>query len=776
MSISQSIREQLLSSFRAELNEHIQVMNNGLLAIEQEKQKGKARQDTLHEIFRAAHSLKGAARSVGATTIEQLAHKLESVLDGLRNQKIEASAVLFNTCYQALDAVQVVHGAYEAGETTPPSEALKALIALEALLPHGENQQTNVDAPALPTPSAEPPPSPSTSDANSGAIAVGNDTIRVSVAKLDALMTHLSELMVAKTRSEERLMRARELQELLALWQRDWYSVRSAYSRTLHQDLSGTLRRLGPVEKGNGSYSDSRVMGKDILRLLDYLESSQERLSEAATRINGLVREYDADTTQMSQVLDELGEEIKRVNMLPLNTITGSFGRMVRDLAQGASKQAVLNIVGGDTQIDKRVLEQIKDPLIHMLRNAIDHGIESPEERQRRGKSPEGIITLTAEQLGKDVVICVSDDGAGLDLEGIRQAITRQDKTSAEALSDTELKEAIFRMGISTSRIITDISGRGVGLDIVRKNVEALNGSVEVDWTPGNGSNFTLTLPLRLTSSRGLLVQVSDQTFAIPINTIERIVYISTKDIHSLEGRSAIHFDNRPITLVNMSDVIGLGLSSKNNGKPIPVVVLRIADRCMAFTVDELLGEQEVVIKGLGTQLVRVSCIAGCTIMGNGEIVLILNVTDLFKVAARDGHHSMQIFTTNKSSPKTEVQRRILVVDDSITTRTLEKNILETAGYTVEVATNGQEALNMVKANGIPDLMVVDVIMPLMNGFELTQKVKNDPQMAHLPIILITSLDSAEDKARGIEVGAEAYIVKSRFDQHNLLETIEQLI
>jgi len=421
-------------------------------------------------------------------------------------------------------------------------------------------------------------------------------------------------------------------------------------------------------------------------------------------------------------------------------------------------------------------LEQIKDPLVHLLRNAIDHGIELPEERQAKDKPREGLITLTAEQSGKDVVITVADDGAGLDLERIRQAVHRQDKTSADGLSDTELAESIFRIGITTSSMITDISGRGVGLDVVRRNVEGLHGYVRVEWAPGKGSSFIMTLLLRLTSSRGLLVQTSKQTFAIPINTIDRILSIDPKEMISLEGRNAVRYNGRPITLVSLGDVLGLDNSATNNRAQMPAIVLNIADRCIAFAVDEILGDQEVVVKGLGKQLVRVNCVAGCTIMGNGEIVLILNANDLIKWAARDGHRSSPNFTTTDAASESDQRRRILVVDDSITTRTLEKNILEAAGYAVEVAINGQEALEVVKTKGIPDLMVVDIVMPLMNGFELTEKVKNDPQLSHIPIILVTSLDSPEDKVRGIEVGAEAYIVKSHFDQNNLLETIEQLV
>lgn len=453
----------------------------------------------------------------------------------------------------------------------------------------------------------------------------------------------------------------------------------------------------------------------------------------------------------------------------------------------------MLQIVGGDTELDKRVLEQIKDPLIHMLRNAIDHGIEPPQQRVALGKPRSGTITLTAEQLGKDVLICVSDDGAGLDLDAIRQTIARHG-VDAQTLSEIELVEGIFKVGISTSPIITDISGRGVGLDVVRRNVEALHGRIDVDWTPGEGAAFTLTLPLRLTSSRGLLVRVSNELFAIPLNAIERIMYISPQEISPLEGQDTVLYNGRPLTLVQLGDVLelpraeaqrdnvlspsnALRMHSSKGEAHILVVILAAAERRMAFAVDELVGEQEIVIKGLGKQLTRVGGIAGATVMGSGRVVLILNVADLIKLAMRGGGRSVfDALAEAAPSMVTRAQRRILIVDDSITTRTLEKNILEAAGYTVQLAVDGQEALSTIATGGVPDLIVSDLVMPRMDGFELTQRIKDDPNMASVPVILVTSLDSPKDKARGIEIGADAYIVKSSFDQNNLLETIEQLI
>jgi two-component system chemotaxis sensor kinase CheA len=816
-SLSAKIRQQIINSFRAELAEHIQTMTDGLLALEQGTVSGEQRQSTLDEIFRAAHSLKGAARAVGVTAVEQLAHALEDLLDGIRRDAIEPTPELFTACYQGLDAIQAVQAAFEAGETTPPLEALQALAGLKAFRPspkkapeakpQAQPPETPVPEPEPETPVPEQEAQPQVAGvekagvkAHPAAVAQqilglpGERTIRVSVNKLDALMAQLSELLITKIRAEQRLTQILQAQEFMALWQKEWLSARSAYSRLMRKskELSNALGLPAPSrwpeapppgtwsQRSTRSLEDnSGVAGlsKDISHLLHYSSISQERLREMQGVVNSLARQYADDTLHMSLVIDDLEHEIKRTRMLPLTTITGTFGRMVRDLAHEAGKEARLQIVGGDTELDKRVLEQIKDPLIHLLRNAIDHGIELPAQRQAAGKPSCGTITLKAEQLGKNVVISVSDSGAGLDLESVRSAVARQGEIDAQALGEEDLKEAIFKVGVSTSPIITDISGRGVGLDVVRRNIEALHGRIDIDSLPGESTTFTLTLPLTLTSSRALLVRVSHELFAIPLNSIERILYIHPQEVVPLEGHDTIRYNGRPLTLVRLNHVLELeDVVFEREDPRLSVVVLAATERRMAFVVDELAGEQEVVVKGLGKQLSRVGGITGATVMGDGTVVLILNVADLIKLALQGIHRSVfkeAEVVTKKVAPG---RRRILVVDDSITTRTLEKNILEAAGYTVSLATDGQEALNTIAAEGVPDLIVSDVAMPNLNGFELTARIKGDALTADVPVILVTSLDSPADKARGIKVGADAYIIKSGFDQTNLLETIEQLI
>jgi len=786
MAISEQVRKQLIASFRAELAEHIQTMTDGLLALEQNRLDSAQKPETLRAIFRAAHSLKGAARAVGVNVVAQMAHALEDVLDGANKQTIELTPALFTACYGVLDAIQDVEKAFESGATTPPSHATQAVAALEPFrspklaapepilapaatparreAPESDPPATALQAPADNLSEVEEAPTPRMERGVERGANV--ETIRIDAAKLDALMAQLSELHITRIRAEQRLAQVQHAQQAMSDWQKEWLAVRETYGR---------------LNRRTARYTTEDHLGRDTTRLLSYLTASQEHLRDMVALINDMGREYSNDTMQLSLAIDALEDEIKRARMLPLSTITATFGRMVRDLAHSAGKEATLTIIGGDVELDKRVLEQIKDPLIHLLRNAIDHGLEKPDTRASLGKPRAGTITLRAEQVEKNVVITITDDGKGLDYEAIRRVLARRNSTETQALSEIELTEAIFALGISTSPIVTDISGRGVGLDVVRRNVEELHGRIQVASNNGNGATFTLTLPLALTSSRALVVQISNQTYAIPLNAIERILEITPRDIYHVGGREMLRYNDTAFSVAHLSDVLGLPrLEVDRASRPIEerltVLLLASAQRRMAFIVDGLRGEQEVVIKDLGRQVQRLAGIAGATITGDGAVLLVLNAGDLIKLALHnEGRSSVVVQTV--AIQETAPQKHIFIVDDSITTRTLERNILEAAGYNVRVATDGLEALNAIEAEiMLPDLVISDVAMPRLDGIGLTEQLKTNPRTAQIPVILVTSLASAADKARGIEPGADAYIVKGNFDQNNLLETIEQLI
>ncbi len=766
MGLSEEIRQKLIATFKDEQREHVQNITTGLLALEK-KPRGKKRQAIIDDIFREAHSLKGAAKAIGVSSIGSLGHALEGLLLLAKEGKLKFSTDLFDMLYQTLDAIELIMQQFDSGDTTPSADVLALLARLEETIAKTDSNSAplvTLDVNAVvfededldidEEEAEQPTPSNSSN-------ATGEETIRVSVHKLDALMAQFSELLAAKIRAEQRLSEVREMQQFATDWQKESSAIRPYYSRLTRADEN----------EFNG-------FSKEISTLLEYNNHNQELLNAFNIQSNTLYRQFANDIMRLSLIIDELQEEIKRVRMLPLSSITATFGRMVRDLAREQNKSIDFIIRGEETELDKRVLEQIKDPLIHLLRNAVDHGMDLPEARQKQGKPEEGRITLDAHQQGNNIVIKVHDDGKGLNLDKIRKtAVQKGFMTEGEVnnLSDTEVMHLVFHSGLSTSEIITNISGRGVGLDVVCKNVEDLHGTLNVRSKLGIGTTFTMRLPLTLASSHGLVVEAGRQMFALPLTTVERMLQVDRNDIATVEGKEAITYEDKPVALAHLEDLLELPPASHIPEKVI-VVIINVAEKRLGLIVDNLAGEQEIVMKSLGSQLTRVGGIAGATVLGSGEVILVLHPADLVKLAANIQPHSYANRNSDNSHVEPAKRKPILVVDDSITTRTLEKNILEAAGYEVTLATNGEEAFGLLAANGLPSLIVSDVNMPRLDGFGLTHRVKQDSRYKDVPVILVTSLDSPADKARGIEVGADAYIVKSSFDQGGLLETIEQLI
>jgi two-component system chemotaxis sensor kinase CheA len=513
-----------------------------------------------------------------------------------------------------------------------------------------------------------------------------------------------------------------------------------------------------------------------MLPVMDYLATQDNHLKLLRTNVRGLLRRFAADRSQLKLLSDELQENVRRARMVPIAALFDPLPRMARDLARERGKEVAVHIEGAETEVDRLVLEAMRDPLIHLLRNAVDHGIELPEQREREDKARRGTVRVRALQKGHSIVLEVTDDGAGIDLDAVRRAAVRIGLLApqeAAKLSAPNTLLLIFHSGLSTQDQVTDLSGRGIGLDVVRQNLERLHGVSQVETRPGQGTSFTLTLPLTLTTSQVLLVGVAGLTVAIPTTTVERILRVNAGKVGQIEGKPAITSHGRPLPLIPLRHILALPASDspRPSESSFPVVMLGVAEQRVALRVDRLEGTQEVVVKSLGRQLRRVRNIAGATILGNGQVIMILNVADLIR-SAQDTPSTVAPLPLDDRAPPS---RRVLVVDDSITTRTLEKNILENSGYRVLVATDGEEAWSLMQTEAL-DLVVSDIAMPRMDGFALTERIRDDERFRDLPVILVTSLESQQDRRRGLEVGADAYITKSTFDQQNLLDAMERLI
>lgn len=483
-------------------------------------------------------------------------------------------------------------------------------------------------------------------------------------------------------------------------------------------------------------------------------------------------------------MVDDLLEEVKNISLLPFSSLFAILPRMVRDIAREQGKDIDIEISGGDVEIDKRILESLKDPIIHLIRNAVDHGIENQETRKQMGKPPWGIIRLSVTQPeGHKVEMDIADDGSGINVDSIKKIALKKGVVSAEYAANLDDKEAlmmIFQSGISTSPIITEISGRGLGMAIVKETVEMLGGSISIINRPTQGTTFNITLPVTLATFRGILVSASGYLFIVPNAHVQHILKIKPSDIKTAENRAIISFNGSALSLVKLVDILGLPhhpasktKSRKSRDISHPTIIMTNGDIRIAVIVDQIINEQEVLVKNLGKQIKHVPNISGATILATGKVVPILNIKDLIRTAS--GKAARATVAAEMIHRQSEPQKSVLIVEDSFTSRTLLKNILETSGYAVKTAIDGEDGYNQLKAQ-IFDAVVSDVQMPKMDGFELTRKIRGDNDLADMPVILVTSLDSPADREKGIDVGANAYIVKSNFDQSNLLEVLERII
>jgi two-component system chemotaxis sensor kinase CheA len=452
----------------------------------------------------------------------------------------------------------------------------------------------------------------------------------------------------------------------------------------------------------------------------------------------------------------------------------------VRDLSRDENKEVQLLIHGAELEIDRRILEEMKDPLIHLIRNSLDHGIELPDERAKRGKPTRGTITIrVSARDGTTVEMMVSDDGAGIDIERLKLAAVKHGllaEERAQAMTREDALQLIFQSGATTSPIITDLSGRGLGLAIAREKVTRLSGAIFVESRVGQGTTFRVMLPMTLARFRGVLVETNQSLFMLPTAGIDRVIRLRADAVATVENRETITISDRVIAVARLADVLALPplASSPTRAPDASAVIVNSGGECIAFAVDAVLGEREILVKPLGPQLARLPLFAGATALADGTLVPILNIPDLMNRARQTGA-APEPKAPSTPHLKSETAATVLVAEDSITSRTLLKNILETAGYRVETAVDGIDAFTKLRSGNF-DLVVSDVDMPRMNGFGLTAKIRNDKQLEDLPVVLVTSLDSQKDREHGVDAGANAYIIKSSFDQSTLLDAIRRLL
>jgi len=717
----------LRSTFKVEAAEHLQEIGTGLLGLEKATAP-EQRQHLIEAVFRAVHSLKGAARAVNFTEIESLCQSLEDLFAAWKRGESLPTPSTLDTAHRTVDEM---------------SEA----IAVPAVAERTGRRATEEEA-------ASPQPA--------SAATGETETVRITVGSLDARLLEAEEMLAAKLAADQRATDLGALVGRLELWRKEWARVQPR-TRLLRQAQERPRDAVPPP---------------DLRGIAEFFDWNHDYWRALEGKVAVLRRAADQDRLLIGKLVDDLMENSKKLLMLPLATLAALLSKLVRDLCRDQGKDAELTIRGEEITIDKRILEQLKDPLVHLLRNCIDHGIETPEQRRRTGKPPRAAITLTVSPVNStQVEISVSDDGAGIDVEKVKAAAGKRGLVApnmADQLSESAALALAFETDVSTSPMITRVSGRGLGLAIVREKAEKLGGRVAIESRRGSGTTIRMTLPLTLATFRGVLIESAQRLFILPTAQVERVARFKPQEVQTVEGRRTLALNGRTVALVDLADVLRLPSTPHKPDPPgaTPILILGAGEQRVAFAVDAVLDEREVLVKRLTKPLSRVRNIAGATVLGSGEVAPILNVTDLLKSARTAG---AGLRTPAAATPSAIPAKKILVVEDSITSRMLLKGILESAGYDVKTAVDGIDAFTTLRSERV-DLVVSDVEMPRMNGFDLTARIRADRAMAEIPVVLVTALESREDRERGIDVGASAYLVKSNLDQSNLLEALRRLV
>jgi two-component system, chemotaxis family, sensor kinase CheA len=764
---------ELRELFDAECAEHLQVLEAQLLVLE----KDPANQTALEESFRRAHSLKGAARMVGAVHVEVVAHRFEDTLAGARNHVAELSSETIDRMCEALDALGKLATEWATGIASG-IQVSEVLDQLSGLSP-GASRPLNGHTPAPTERTAAPAPAPaSTIDLDRLADLFSESTSpKISLDEAEEALAPTPAIQPAPPESSEGKAPGFKLETV---------RVKPQQLDTL-MTLAGEMT-VTKIQMGRWA-SDLEELGsvwEEWQRDLPASGLNDERRARATAMLQRLLRKSHEDHARLDYVTTELEENIRSVRLLPLNTIFQIFPRMVRDLAREQQKEVQFIIEGGDVAADKRILEEMKDPLMHVLRNAVDHGLETaeapPSPPPHPPKPRASTLRLRARQAASTMVIEVSDDGRGLDVAAIRRTALRNQLHTAEelaAMSPEQVHALIFAPGFSTSEMVSKVSGRGVGLDVVRTTVENLKGTIEIESEPGRGCLFRFQLPATLTTARVLIVDVNQRPYALPVEFVEISRQLAPVDLFTFEGRQTVSLDGHPVPVVRLGELLELPARSVDpasrqpaRASSFPCVFLTFGRERLGLIVDGLVTQQEVLLKPFGPLLRRVRNVLGATILGSGEICMVLNPQDLLRSARKGTRAPAAPVAVETKAARKQV---ILLAEDSMTTRLQEKRILEGAGYEVVTAVDGVDAFTKLATRAF-DAVVSDVEMPNLDGLGLTARIRQEQKYRELPIILVTSLSTEAHKRAGVEAGASAYLTKPNFDQKAFLETLKRLL
>ncbi|MFA4850861.1 MAG: response regulator [Methanoregula sp.] len=791
-------QKKLLATFREEAEEYVSTITEGLLELE--KTGPVTGTQVTERVFRTIHSLKGASRAVNLKEIELVCQNLENVFAAIKKGNFCPDADAFDIFHNALKVIR----AHLQGLPASPSGSAEIITAIRRLLAPKKSEEQHLKSDIRPHDITSPHTSPVirvVASAGPGAdafmdrgsfspgsseknrpVAPGSfpvhpsnyedgqrkktessATVRISAHKLDRLIAGSDDLLTTRLFITHRMRELEEMMTRFAQWR--WnHALVSSDLYLLREAIAGTKKTTLPPD-----------LVVPLLHMLEFLEYDREFMAYLRHDLGAHIRATELDRSALETSTSEIADLIHDAVLVPISEILLPFSGFVREYSRSTGKKVDLVIEGEEIEMDRRILESLKDPLMHLINNSIDHGIEYPDIREEQHKPERGIVRIRIiPHSGSNVGIEVSDDGAGIDCNNVRNAAVKNGiitAIDAGKLTDEEAIWLIFRSGLSVKPDATDISGRGLGLAIVEDTVTRLGGNVILASQLGKGTSITMKVPVRLATFRGVVVRSGNHRYVLPMKQVRQVFRAKPDALIFHDNRPTINLNGELISLIRLTDALGISKYHHTSEIPsaIPIIVIAYGAGQIACMVDEVLQVQEIVVRPLGSQLRRVKRITGAAILGDGTVAIVLDPIELIQEAIKTEHP----LSYQKRDPA--ISGRILVVEDSVTSRTFLANILEQEGHDVMTARDGMEAFAMLKEDEF-DMVVSDVDMPRMNGFTLTEKIRADTRLSHLPVVLVTSLDTKEDRAHGIAVGADVYMEKSGFEKERFSSVIYELL
>ena len=807
------VPDEVLEFFVPEAEEHLQAVTECLLALE-----GNPNADDINRLFRSMHTVKGSAAQVGLHRLSAVAHRVEDLIGRLRDDELQPSAEIVDVLLESVDVLkQFLHRQWT-GEAETAAAVDPLLGRIAELAPEGAAEESASSEAA--GSSAEPVPSaPTAALATSVRPAVAGQglpqakSVRISLEWLDRMMNAVGELVINRTRMLGRLTELAKLVEVLQFSKarlagkvsdfqekHEFSRVSSTLAPGGRQPLpKDTLRpSSGPLSPITTSdlleFSDLEMDRYDDFNILSRsLTEISADVNEVLTQLEGFMGRVDSDIDEFTKLAHHLQDEITAARMVPIGNLYTRVSRTVRDAVKAAGKPVDMVLEGAETELDNNIVQHISDPLIHLVRNAVAHGIENPEARRRAGKPEKGRVAVRAYHRGNHIFIEVEDDGRGIDYEGVRQSIVdsgAMTSVAASELSERELREVLFRPGFSTASSTSELAGRGVGLDVVRSNVHALNGEIEVRSETGRGACFTVKLPLTLIISQALFIRCGTSVFAFPLAVVEEIRRLKPEEIEDVGGKLLTRVRGEVTEVVRLDLQLALPPLEPLNGY-FHMVIVKVAGRQVGVVVEEVLGKDEIVIKNLGDYLRRVKLFPGTTIASDGSLILLIDLNRLVSADTAERHAlpasspAARVFAPGAAAVAAgsipseavdaiENDRVVVVADDSISVRKFVGRMLEKAGYRVKLASDGLEASEVVAQVGC-HLVVTDLEMPRMNGYELMAHLRQNPATRKIPVLVVTSRAGAKHRDRALKEGASGFLTKPVQEDH-LIATVESLI